>query len=185
LADRLRKLEGAGVVRRSPGPVGDGVRYELTDRGWALAPVMAEIRRWGADELLGTRDETVCFDLSHMIPAELDIDESYVWWIDDEATTLTMSDRQLALSPGAAAYPALTIHTSADFLRRWAAGESNWDAGRSSGEVTVDGPADAWDRMLVATNYPGRPAGLTEQLLADQAEQAQKAQLAQKATSSP
>ena len=33
LADRLRKLEDASVIGRAVGDPGDGVRYELTDRG--------------------------------------------------------------------------------------------------------------------------------------------------------
>ena len=33
LADRLRKLEEHGVVQRVPEGIGQGVRYELTERG--------------------------------------------------------------------------------------------------------------------------------------------------------
>jgi DNA-binding HxlR family transcriptional regulator len=48
LAQRLRELDGAGVVRRrtlAP-PAGSRV-YELTDRGRALEPVLIELGRWG------------------------------------------------------------------------------------------------------------------------------------------
>jgi DNA-binding HxlR family transcriptional regulator len=53
LANRLRHLEAAGVVRRSvlPPPAGSKV-YELTDRGRALEATIVELARWGAD-LLG------------------------------------------------------------------------------------------------------------------------------------
>jgi DNA-binding HxlR family transcriptional regulator len=48
LAQRLRELEAAGLLRRrtlAP-PAGSRV-YELTDRGRALEPVLIELGRWG------------------------------------------------------------------------------------------------------------------------------------------
>ena len=49
LAARLRTLQEAGVVRQ----VGEGRarRYELTESGQALGPVLRELGRWGADRL--------------------------------------------------------------------------------------------------------------------------------------
>ena len=49
LAARLRTLQAEGVVRQ----VGEGrsQRYELTDSGRALGPVLRELGRWGADRL--------------------------------------------------------------------------------------------------------------------------------------
>src|SRR5450759_3964372 len=38
LSDRLRRLETGNLVRRIPGPIGEGVQYTLTDRGRALGP---------------------------------------------------------------------------------------------------------------------------------------------------
>ena len=168
LSDRLQKLEAAGVVRRSLGAVGQGVAYELTERGQALAPVMAEIRRWGADELLSDADQPRTYDLSYEIPAGLDLDETYEWRIDGRTVTLAIDGRELTQHVGDRREPSIVVETSIDFMRRWAAGETNWDQGRDAGEVIVSGPEAAWDRMLVATNYPGRPSGLAERLLADQ-----------------
>ncbi len=167
LADRLRKLEAAGVVRRTLGDAGDGVSYELTERGMALAPVMAEIRRWGADELTGGADASQTFDMSYALPSELDLNETYEWRIDGEPTVLTIAGKTLTLTSTGGSDPTLIVMTSKDFIRRWAAGETNWDQGRHTGEVTSEGPDDAWDRMLVATNYPGRRPGLAEELLAN------------------
>lgn len=166
LSDRLRKLEDAGVVKRTLRDAGQGVAYELTDRGYDLAPLMAEVRRWGADQLLADTEEPIVFDLSYAIPPQLELDESYEWRIDGRPITLTIKDQRLTQTTGAAgAKPALVVETTADFMRRWAAGDTNWDQGRASGEVLVEGPEEAWDRMLVATNYPGRRADLAEQLL--------------------
>ncbi|HET9144194.1 helix-turn-helix domain-containing protein, partial [Actinophytocola sp.] len=52
LADRLRTLERAAVVRREPGAVGAGVVYALTERGLALEGALRELRRWGAEFLV-------------------------------------------------------------------------------------------------------------------------------------
>jgi hypothetical protein len=55
--------------------------------------------------------------------------------------------------PGVVPDPELTVHTTSAFLDRWAAGEVDWDGGRVSGEVTVEGPERGWPRWLAATGY--------------------------------
>jgi hypothetical protein len=49
--------------------------------------------------------------------------------------------------------PELTVRTTKDFLDRWASGQATWDDGRASGEVTTEGPEQAWPRWLAATGY--------------------------------
>jgi len=161
LADRLRKLEDASVIGRAVGDPGDGVRYELTDRGLALGPTMAEIRRWGVAELVSVVvGQPVRYDMAYAIPDDLGLDEAYEWRIDDDVVTFVIEGQTLTLTAGPVESPVLVLHTSHHFLRQWAAGERNWEAGLSSGAVVIDGPDDAWDRMQIATNYPGRAAGL-------------------------
>src|SRR5690348_16492858 len=56
LADRLHRLEEAGIVGRerySDRPA--RYRYRLTDRGRDLAPVLDAIGNWGVKHLPGTR----------------------------------------------------------------------------------------------------------------------------------
>jgi DNA-binding HxlR family transcriptional regulator len=52
LSERLTELAAAGLVRRE---VDDGppvnVRYRLTSRGEALRPALAELERWGHEQL--------------------------------------------------------------------------------------------------------------------------------------
>lgn len=52
LADRLKKLEGAGVVARGklPPPAGSAV-YELTPRGRGLQEALVALVRWGGETL--------------------------------------------------------------------------------------------------------------------------------------
>lgn len=52
LADRLKKLEGSGVVarRRLPPPAGSAV-YELTERGRGLQEALLALVKWGGETL--------------------------------------------------------------------------------------------------------------------------------------
>jgi DNA-binding HxlR family transcriptional regulator/putative sterol carrier protein len=54
LADRLRELEGLGVIERAtlPPPAGSTV-YQLTESGQAIEPIMIALGRWGARFLAG------------------------------------------------------------------------------------------------------------------------------------
>jgi len=47
----------------------------------------------------------------------------------------------------------LVVTTDEEFMRRWAAGEVDWDTGRGNGDVNVSGDPGAWPRMLAATGY--------------------------------
>jgi len=56
LSERLSRLEGAGLVRRSfLEPPAASTVYELTEDGRALQPVVFELIRWGARYLLPSR----------------------------------------------------------------------------------------------------------------------------------
>ena len=49
LAARLEGMTSAGLLRRSPDPADRRrVRYDLTERGLALIPVLVELAEWGA-----------------------------------------------------------------------------------------------------------------------------------------
>ncbi|MDB4989548.1 MAG: putative transcriptional regulator [Myxococcaceae bacterium] len=55
LGDRLRKLEQAGLVSRTPEPNDKRrVRYELTVRGRSVDKVLLAMRRWGLENIDGT-----------------------------------------------------------------------------------------------------------------------------------
>ena len=63
LAQRLRELEGAGVVRRRklPPPAASRV-YELTEWGLELEPVIVRLGRWGARSPSRPRDAGLSVD---------------------------------------------------------------------------------------------------------------------------
>jgi DNA-binding HxlR family transcriptional regulator len=58
LTNRLKTLEGEGIVRRAtlPPPAGSNV-YELTELGRSLEPVIVALSRWGARLLDAPRED--------------------------------------------------------------------------------------------------------------------------------
>ncbi len=156
LADRLRKLEGAGVVARRAGGVGGGVAYELTDRGRALEPALRALREWGAQFLFDPAADGAAehsFDLRYVDGVERIPDGEFQLVVDGRPMELVFHDRRLTQRSGTATRPELAIETDATFLRRWASGERSWDQGREDGAVRVKGSARSWDHWLGASGY--------------------------------
>ncbi len=157
LADRLRKLEHAGVVARRPGEQGAVVLYELTEAGRELGPAMEALRSWGVrylyQPLTDADDGVECFDVSFVVGHERLRDEEYEWRIDDRPIALHYEAGRLCRRQGAAHRPAVIATTTGEFMQRWAAGTTSWDQGRASGHVQVRGSDAAWTRMLAATGY--------------------------------
>jgi len=165
LAERLRAFEAHGIVERVPGAVGGGVTYALTDRGQQLAPVLASFRRWALDELLPIDvAEPARYNLSYAVPDDLDLAETYEWVIDGEPYALTIDGTTLTVAAGPANRPVIVVSATREFMYRWVEGATTWDQGRGDGEVTVNGDVAAWERMLLATGYPARPAGIADRL---------------------
>jgi DNA-binding HxlR family transcriptional regulator len=156
LAERLRKLEAAGVVERQPGHVGDGVVYALTQRGLDLDEALAALRRWGVEFLTDPiADGATChfFDVHYVEGIETLGDAEYGLVVDDKPTTLRFADGTLEQFPGLPGAPELVVTTTSAFMARWAAGELGWDDGVAAGDVEVSDPSDAWPKWLAATGY--------------------------------
>jgi DNA-binding HxlR family transcriptional regulator len=156
LADRLRKLEAAGVAERIPGSVGEGVVYALTDRGLGLSEALEALRRWGVSYLTDpAADGAVSheFDLHYVEGIDALHDAELGLIVDERPATLHFSRGHLDQTPGEPADPVLTVRTTSAFMDRWAAGTASWDDGRATGEVTLDGPDRHWDTWLAATGY--------------------------------
>ena len=160
LGDRLRRFEQHHLVQRVPGGVGEGVAYALTDRGRDLGPALAMFRRWALDELLpmDATSAAVNYDLSYAVDADGGLCEEYEWHIDEHTYALRIDGSTLSVTPGSATEPAVTLRTTREFMYRWVEGATTWDRGRHDQEVGVDlhGDENAWQRMQLATGYPGR-----------------------------
>jgi DNA-binding HxlR family transcriptional regulator len=156
LADRLRRLERAGVVVRQPGTVGAKVCYALTGRGRELEGPLRALRRWGVSFLAdpaadGSGQQQ--FDVSYVVGIETLADGQFQLVVDGRAATLRFAAGRLGQEPGAAPGAELIVRTTSAFLDRWAAGDASWDDGRASGEVITEGPEHSWPRWLAATGY--------------------------------
>jgi DNA-binding HxlR family transcriptional regulator len=156
LADRLRKLEGVGVVERQLGPVGTGVAYCLTERGLGLDEALEALRRWGVNYLTDPSADGAefhAYDVHYVkgIDALDNIEFGLV--VDDRSTTLRFSGGHLEHRAGEPANPLLVVRTSSEFMDRWATGSSTWDDGLEAGEVEVIGPRARWSHWLAATGY--------------------------------
>jgi DNA-binding HxlR family transcriptional regulator len=156
LADRLRKLDAAGVVERQPGAVGAGVAYALTERGIRLADSLDALRRWGVGYLTDpTADGGNCrdFDVHYVKGIDALENAEFVLVVDGVVTTLNFAEGRLDQCPGYSGGAELVVRTTSGFMERWAVGEATWDDGVRTGSVTLEGRADAWPRWLAATGY--------------------------------
>jgi DNA-binding HxlR family transcriptional regulator len=156
LADRLRKLEAAGVAERIPGSGGGGVGCAPPKKGLGLSEALEALRRWGVSYLTDpAADGAVSheFDLHYVEGIDALHDAELGLIVDERPATLHFSRGHLDQTPGEPADPVLTVRTTSAFMDRWAAGTASWDDGRATGEVTLDGPDRHWDTWLAATGY--------------------------------
>ena len=156
LADRLRRLEAAKILERRPGGVGEGVLYELTDRGRALEQPLRALRQWGVEFLFdpsadGNTEQR--FDMAYVDGIDALDDGEFELVLDGKRTTLCFSDGELQQHAGGASEPELVVRTTSTFMERWATGDVDWEGGVANGEVIVEGPPQAWGRWLAATGY--------------------------------
>jgi DNA-binding HxlR family transcriptional regulator len=75
LTGRLKRLQKAGIILRQNEPAGQKVRYELTQAGWELYPIVESLTRWGAKWAFGEPR------LEELNPVLL------LWWIRDRVYT--------------------------------------------------------------------------------------------------
>jgi DNA-binding HxlR family transcriptional regulator len=156
LAERLRKLEGAGVVERQLGSVGSGVSYAMTERGLGLDEALQALRRWGVNYLIDPSADGAdyhSYDLHYVDGIDALDDGEFGLVVDGRPSTLSFAEGRLEQSPGEPSDPLLVVHTSSAFMDRWARGTSSWDDGLESGEATLVGSREHWNRWLTATGY--------------------------------
>ena len=156
LAQRLRELERAGVVRRRklPPPAGSRV-YELTEWGKELEPVVTALGRWGARSPALPREAGMSVD-SHVLAMRTLFDSSAAGGLDatlelrlgDQRFRARVSDGELELDRGFAERADATIETDPETLAEllWQ-GRDLGDALRS-GQVQIEGDRQVVERYL-------------------------------------
>ena len=114
LAQRLRELEAAGVLRRGslPPPAASQV-YELTGRGRELKPVILELGRWGSrepanDAPLGPDAAVIAL----MTMFRGDLEGTFELRLDGHVFRLEATDGRLEAERGRAADPDAVIEGS-------------------------------------------------------------------------
>ena len=162
LAQRLRELERAGVVRRRrlPPPAASRV-YELTDWGEELEPVITQLGRWGARSPLRPRDaalgvDSLILSLRTMFDplAAEGLAASYELRLGEDRFHAEVADGRFEVARGSAKRPDATIETDPPTLAALVyEGRLLAEAVRSS-DVKIEGDEQAIARFLTLFPLP-------------------------------
>jgi DNA-binding HxlR family transcriptional regulator len=147
LSQRLRELEGSGVVRRDklPPPAGAQV-YGLTERGQALEPVVLALGRWGS-QAPGPKDAPLGADaamlaLKTMFRPDPGLRATYEVRLGDNRYAVRVDGDRLDVVRGSADGQAATIATDPATLATVL-----WHGGAES-DLDVEGSRPSVSRFL-------------------------------------
>ena len=168
LSQRLRDLEGAGVVRRRklPPPAASRV-YELTEWGTELEPVVISLGRWGARSPSRPRDaglgvDSLILSLRTMFDprAAEGIEASYELRLGEDVFRAEIADGLFEISRGAAEQPDAAIEADPATLAALVYENRPLDEALRSGKVEIEGGEAAVERFLTlfALPEPASPA---------------------------
>jgi DNA-binding HxlR family transcriptional regulator len=165
LADRLRELEQAGVVRRRklPPPAASTV-YELTEYGAGLEETIHALARWGARTLgpPGPDDEldsdwgVNAFQALFNPEAARGLSETYVVRAGGAAFTARVEDGCLHVETGAAEGADLDVAMDMDTFFAVASGDVDPRDAATDGSLAVTGDPDALARCFTVFSFAPR-----------------------------
>jgi DNA-binding HxlR family transcriptional regulator len=157
LAQRLRELEGAGIVRRRRlGPPAGSWVYELTGEGAALEPVLVALGRWGrnrpmtSDAELSVDALVLALETTFDPAAADDLEASLDLHVDDDRLEVTVAGGRLSVARARADDPDATLQTDVSTLRELAFRKRRLDDAAAAGAVAIDGDRAAAQRVLDA-----------------------------------
>ena len=162
LAQRLRELEGAGVVRRRklPPPAASRV-YELTDWGMKLEPVIVQLGRWGAcspskprDAQLGVDSLILSFRTMFDPHAAEGLKASYEFRLGEDVFRAVVADGRFEIIRGDAEQPDATIETDAGTLAALVYDGRELAEAVRSGDVKIEGSEPSVERFLTLFPLP-------------------------------
>lgn len=166
LAARLRTLQEQGIVRQ----VGErrARRYELTDSGRALGPVLRELARWGADRVRLPADPSEVpprVPLTSLImgatPYPSRAAGAYEVRVEDEAVRVEIDAGQVQAAPNTE--PDATIELTRPGIRALIMGARASEIERS-GDLSIEGDRKRAHALLNTMTGPPLMAGLRPQL---------------------
>jgi DNA-binding HxlR family transcriptional regulator len=166
LAARLRTLQDEGIVRQ----VGNGRtrRYELTESGQALGPVLRELGRWGADRLVLPADPSEIptrVPLTSLLlggaPYPRQANGEYEVHVADENVRVAVEDGQIHAAPDSE--PDTTIELTRLGMRALILG-ANASEIAQAGNLSIQGNRQRSYALLNTLTGPPRLAVLRQQL---------------------
>lgn len=158
LAQRLRELEGAGVLRRRtlPPPASSQV-YELTEWGAGLDAVVVALGRWGAqapdrsEDPVGADSAMLKLRSFFRPRAEHPWAATYEVRLGQHRFTVRVVDGRLAdVSRGEPREPDTVVETDADTLDEVLGADGALAAAVDEGRLTLTGDGDAGRRLFAA-----------------------------------
>ena len=162
LAQRLRDLEAAGVVRRRklPPPAASRV-YELTEWGRDLEPVIISLGRWGVrsptkppDAELGV-DSLILSFRTMFDPGQAEgLRASYDFRLGEASFQAEIAEGRLEIERGSAEQPDATIVTDAGTLAALVYDELGLENALRSGDLRIEGDREAVERFLTLFPLP-------------------------------
>ena len=162
LAQRLRGLEAAGVVRRGklPPPAASRI-YELTEWGRDLEPVIISLGRWGVrspskppDAALGVDSLVLSFRTMFDSERAEGLEAGYELRLGEDSFRAEVAERKLEIERGFAAAPDAVVETDAGMLAAVVYGELELDDALRSGELGIEGDRELVERFIALFPLP-------------------------------
>ncbi|MGO8883403.1 MAG: winged helix-turn-helix transcriptional regulator [Streptosporangiaceae bacterium] len=161
VADRLRELQGRGVIgrRKLPAPASSWV-YELTEWGRDLEPILLALGNWGIHVPLPPAPTTLSATsvvLSLRSSARPDPGappSTCRLELDDRVWTIRTEAGQLHVQPGEPASPDASLRADPATLNALLAAPGEFDAAISDGSVVAAGDLSALRRLVQAVTAP-------------------------------
>ncbi|MEJ7632167.1 MAG: winged helix-turn-helix transcriptional regulator [Rubrobacteraceae bacterium] len=162
LSQRLRELEGAGVVRRRklPPPAASRV-YELTEWGEELEPVIIQLGRWGArspskpqDAPLGVDSLILSFRTMFDPDAADGFDASYELRLGEDRFRAVVEEGRFEIVRGNVDRPEAVIKTDPSTLAALVYEGRSLDEALRSGDAEFSGDRQAVERFLGLFSLP-------------------------------
>jgi DNA-binding HxlR family transcriptional regulator len=164
IADRLRELEGRGVIgrRKLPAPASSRV-YELTKWGQDLEPILLALGDWAMHVALPPAPSTlsatsvVLFLRSSARPDPQAPPTTYRLELDNRVWTIRAEAGRLHVQPGEPASPDASLRTDPATLNALLMASREFDAAISDGTVVTAGDLSALRRLVQAVTAPAPP----------------------------
>ena len=156
LAQRLRELEAAGVVRRRKlAPPASARVYELTEWGHELEPLVIALGRWGSrapfpptDAELGVDSFVIALKTLFDAEAAEGLDATFELGLGEERFRCRVRDGSFEVARGSAEQPDATISTDPATLSSVLWHQRLLAEAERSGDLVIEGSRPAATRLL-------------------------------------